>query len=249
MLEFLDLELLTLLVILVAALGSGILHGATGVAGGVTMAAILSHIFGIKVAIPVMTCALVFSHASRIALYWRETDWAIARMVLLYGVPMIAVGSLVFTVLDPGIVALVFAGVLALSFPVKYWARHRGLKTGPKMLAAASAVWGMLAGNVTGPGFFLAPFLLGTGMNRLTFVGTLAVITLFMNIIKLSVFGQTGYLNVRLFILGVIIGLISIPGNWVGKIMLSRMSDQRHGVVIDVLTLLLIANFVYLAVV
>ncbi len=36
---------------------------------------------------------------------------------------------------------------------------------------------GGLAGNIIGPGFFSAPFLLGTGMNRLAFVGTLATIT------------------------------------------------------------------------
>lgn len=245
MLEFLELSAATLAVIALAAFLTGALHGATGMAGGVTMAAILSYILGIKVAIPVTTCALIFSHASRTALYWRDTDWKISKRVLLFGLPMTVVGALIFTVLDPKVVALVFAGVLALSFPIKYWARRRGVKTGPKLLAFASSIWGMLAGNVTGPGFFLAPFLLGTGMNRLTFVGTLATITLVMNVVKLSVFGVTEFMNVQLFLLGVIIGLITIPANWSGRMLLKRMSDKGHGTFVDVLTLIMIVNFVF----
>jgi uncharacterized membrane protein YfcA len=247
MLEFLEVSATTLLVIAFAAFLTGALHGATGMAGGVTMTAVLAHIVGIKVAVPVMTCALVFSHASRIGLYWRDTDWAVSKRVLLFGLPMTAVGALLFTVLDPRMVALIFAGVLALSFPIKYWARAKGIKTGPKLLAGASCIWGLLAGNVTGPGFFLTPFLLGTGMNRLAFVGTMATVALSMNLVKLAVFGSTEFMDARLFTLGVIIGLISIPANWAGKAVLKQMSDRHHSLIIDGLTLLMIVNFIYLA--
>ena len=43
------------------------------------------------------------------------------------------------------------------------------------------------------------------------------------------------------------IGLISIPANWVGKAVLKQMTDRQHTLVVDGLTLLLILNFVYLA--
>ena len=101
---------------------------------------------------------------------------------------------------------------------MKYYARRHNIHTGPKLLAGASIVWGMLAGNVVGPGLFLAPFLLGTGINRLTFVGTLACITLVMNSTKLVVFGTTDLLNVELLGLGVIVGLCTIPGIGLAKL-------------------------------
>ncbi len=141
---------------------------------------------------------------------------------------MTAVGTLLFTVMDPQVVALIFAGILVLSLPIKIWARAKGIKTGPRVLAAASSVWGLLAGNVTGPGFFLAPFLLGTGMNRLAFVGSMAIIALTMNLLKLSVFGFTEFVDARIFTLGVFIGLISIPANWIGKVVLKQLSDRQH---------------------
>lgn len=232
----------------VAALLTGILHGATGMAGGIVMASILAHFIGIKGAVPVMTVALIFSHLSRAIIYAQETDWSIAGRVLLFGSPTIIVGAVVFGKISATTVAIVFAIFLLSSFPIKYWAKRHEITTGPKLLAGASSVWGMLAGNVIGPGFFLAPFLLGTGMNRLTFVGTLATVTLVMNILKLSVFGATDLMTRDLFFLGVIIGLITMPGNWIGRSVLKNMKDSEHRYAIDVLTAMMIVNFIYLAV-
>ena len=236
-----------LLFIGVASFLTAILHGATGMAGGIMMAAILAHVIGIKVAVPVMTVALILSHLSRAIMYARDTDREIAKRVLLFGCPTIVIGALVFGRISPTTIAIVFAVFLALSFPVKYWARRHDVKTGPGLLAAASSVWGMLAGNVIGPGFFLAPFLLGTGMNRLTFVGTLATVTLAMNVLKAIVFGATALMDYQVFMLGTAIGLLTIPGNWIGRSVLKRLKDSDHRVAIDVLTAIMIVNFIYLA--
>ena len=243
-----DLPLYMLLLIAVAALLTGMVHGATGLAGGVLMAAFLSHVLGIKVAIPVMTCALIFSHSSRVLLYRRDIDWLIAKRVLLFGLPTIVLGAFIFSLLSPQVVALIFALFLVASFPIKAWGRKQNLKTGPKLLAGASAVWGMLAGNVIGPGFFLAPFLLGTGMNRLTFVGTLATIVLAMNVTKLLVFGATDLMTGELLLLGGAIGLVTIPGNLLGRAILRRMQDSEHHLAVDIMTVMMIVNFGYLAI-
>jgi uncharacterized membrane protein YfcA len=237
-----------LMAIAVAAFLTGLLHGTTGMAGGVVMAAILAHVIGIKSAVPVMTVALILSHLSRALMYVRETDWSVAGRVLFFGSPTIVVGAVIFGKISPTMVAIIFAAFLTASFPVKHWARRHEIRTGPKTLAVASSVWGMLAGNVIGPGFFLAPFLLGTGMNRLTFVGTLATVTLIMNVLKMSVFGITNLISWELFFLGAAIGLITIPGNWLGRSVLKGMQDSDHRFIIDVLTLMMIINFIYLAV-
>jgi uncharacterized membrane protein YfcA len=84
-------------------------------------------------------------------------------------------------------------------------------------------------------------------MSRLTFVGTLAAITLVMNVVKLAVFGVTALLNWELFSLGIAIGVLTIPGNWLGRAVLKRMQDHDHRMMIDILTVLMIINFIYLA--
>jgi uncharacterized membrane protein YfcA len=242
-----DLSLPLLGLILFASFATAVLHGAIGMAGGVIMAAILAHVIGIKTAVPVMTCALIISHLSRAIMYFRDTDWKIAFRVLLFGCPTIIAGALIFTVISPRTIAIIFAVFLIASFPIKYWARKSEIKTGPGLLAGASAIWGMLAGNVIGPAFFLAPFLLGTGMNRMAFVGTLASITLVMNVLKLTVFGATDLINSQMLLLGVLIGVMTVPGNWAGRSILRKMQDSDHRLIIDFLTVLMIANFIYLA--
>ncbi len=242
-----DLSLPLLAFILLASFATAVLHGAIGMAGGVIMAAILAHFIGIKAAVPVVTCALIFSHSSRAVMYFHDTDWKIASRVLLFGCPTIIVGALIFSTISPRTIAIIFAAFLVASFPIKNWAKKNQIETGPRLLAGASAIWGMLAGNVIGPSFFLSPFLLGTGIGRLAFVGTLASITLVMNILKLSVFGFTDLLNPQLLLLGVSIGIMTIPGNWVGRSILRRIKDSDHRMAIDILTVMMIVNFIYLA--
>tara|TARA_B100000780_G_C21125913_1_gene456861 strand:+ start:3838 stop:4587 length:750 start_codon:yes stop_codon:yes gene_type:complete len=242
-----EVNLWLCLVIIVSAFITGILHGATGMLGGIVMTALLSQIIGIKQAVPVMTCALLFSHTSRLVIYWKNVDWPITARVLIFGSPSLIFGAYLFSILDPRIIAFVFACFLIFSIPMKYYARQHNIKTGPKLLSFASAIWGMLAGNVVGPGFFLAPFLLGTGINRLAFVGTMAAITLVMNSMKLAVFGSTDILNIELLIIGAVVGLCTVPGNWLGKRILQKLSDDLHRYIVDSFTVLVIFNFLYLA--
>jgi len=247
MFELLGNDPWLLLLIVAVAFFAGIVHGAIGMVGGLLMTGVLAHSIGIKISVPVITCALIFSHLSRGYMLRKDIDFWAVRHVLLFGLPTVVLGSVIFGYLSPRIIALVFGSVLTISMPIKYWARSHSIKTGPKLLAGAAVVWGGLAGNVIGPGFFLAPFLLGTGMNRLTFVGTLATITLVMNLIKISVFGFTDLLTPELLILGIIAGISTIPGNFLGQKILRKMTDGIHGKIVDTMTIALVANFFYLA--
>ena len=78
-------------------------------------------------------------------------------------------------------------------------------------------------------------------------MGTLASITLVMNVLKLSVFGATDLINGQLLLLGVLIGVMTLPGNWLGRSILKRMRDSDHRLIIDFLTVVMIVNFIYLA--
>jgi len=247
MFELLGNDPWLLLLIVAVAFFAGIVHGAIGMVGGLLMTGVLAHFIGIKISVPVITCALIFSHLSRGYMLRKDIHFWAVRHVLLFGLPTVVLGSVIFGYLSPRIIALVFGSVLTISLPIKYWARSHSIKTGPKLLAGAAVVWGGLAGNVIGPGFFLAPFLLGTGMNRLTFVGTLATITLVMNLIKISVFGFTDLLTPELLILGIIAGISTIPGNFLGQKILRKMTDGIHGKIVDTMTIALVANFFYLA--
>lgn len=235
-----------LTLIVVAALVTATLHSVAGLGGGVLMVVVLVHVIGIKQAVPAMACALLISHVGRALLYWRNTDWRIALRVLAFGCPSVILGALLFKSLTARAVTLLFVVLLVGSLAFKYLETIRRLRTGPISLSAASVVWGMLAGNVIGQGFFLAPFLHGTDMNRYAFVGTLSTVTLTISILRLSVFGISGVLTTELLWLGVFIGILSIPGAWMGRRLLGRLSDSIQRRLVDAMTVLLIVYFVYM---
>jgi hypothetical protein len=114
-------------------------------------------------------------------------------------------GTYLFSNFNPEIIAIVFVCFLILTFAIKYYARRHNIKIGPKLLKYATMIWDMLADNVNGPGFILAPFLLGTSMKRLTFMGTMTTITLEINSIKQLEFSLTDLLSAELVALGVIV--------------------------------------------
>ena len=241
-----DLPMLVLLLVLLSSFASAVLHGATGMAGGIVLTAILSHIFGVRDTIVLMTFALVFSHATRVFLHRSHIDWGSVKIVLVFSAPGIGIGVIIFNHLTPTSIAAIMAIFLSLSFPIKAFAKQRKLKTSDPLLAVVGSLWGVLAGNVIGPGFVLAPFLLGRRMGRVVFVASLAVIVLSMNLLKLIAFSATGLASLELVVLGVIIGVITIPGNLLGKKILLSMSDEAHQRIINLMTMLIISNFVFL---
>ena len=48
-------------------------------------------------------------------------------------------------------------------------------------------------------------------------------------------------------LLGILIGIMTVPGNWMGRSILKKMQDSDHRLIIDFLTVLMIVNFLYLA--
>ncbi|MEE9375206.1 MAG: sulfite exporter TauE/SafE family protein, partial [Rhizobiaceae bacterium] len=61
-----DFDLSVIIFIAIAALLTSSIHGATGVAGGFLMAAVLASIIGVKPVVPVISIALLISHSSRV---------------------------------------------------------------------------------------------------------------------------------------------------------------------------------------
>lgn len=253
-----ELSLTLIAGLMMAAFVTAVVHGATGMAGGILLAAVLTQVVGIKNAIPLTTCALIISHSSRVWLHRHDIDWRTVQLVGVFAAPGILFGTWLFVGLSPTIVALVMGTFLVCSIPVKLWARRRNLEVSNPVLALASSAWGVLAGNVIGPGFVLAPFLQGRRsqtqqgqsklLSRTEFVGTLACIVLGMNCIKVLVFSSTALLNFDGLWLGLALGLATIPGNWLGKNLLLRLTDGAHRHLINIMTVILSAYFFYQAV-
>lgn len=230
-----------------SAFVTGAIHGATGIAGGFLMAAILANVIGAHATVPVMSVALLVSHTARALLNAGSFNWRAFLYVSAPAVPAILVVATLYGRLSSPAVALILGAVLLAAVPLRRWARARAIRAGPGLLAGAGFGYGVLSGASIGPGLFLSPFLLGFGLGREAFVATLAVIALMANVLRVGVYGTTGLLPFDLTVLALAIGAVTVPGNWVGRTVLRAMSDARHASLVDLFCVVGALNFFWLA--
>ncbi|AXS41976.1 sulfite exporter TauE/SafE family protein [Breoghania sp. L-A4] len=231
----------------VVAIITSAIHGATGVAGGFLLAAALAPLIGVKPIIPVMSVALLISHSARAVLNFGDINRRAYLIVAIPAVPCIVAGAMVYGHLPSAAIALLLAVVILASIPLRRWAKAHNINATWRSLGGAGGVYGILSGASVGPGMLLIPFMLGYGLTKEAFVATLAVIALTTNITRVAVFGGTNLLDAHFIAIGVLVGLLTIPGNYLGRVALRRMNNDSHAGFVDVLTVLGAANFIWLA--
>lgn len=237
----------TLVLIAAAALITSTIHGAVGVAGGMLMTGALALLVGVRASVPIMSIALIFSHGSRCLIYLPHIHLRAFGAVMLGAIPFIVLTSLIYTILPVNVLAAVLAVIIFTSIPMRHWARSRNIKAGYPALIGIGTVYGFFAGAAIGSATVLSPFLLGFGVVKELFVATMATISLSTNIVRLGVFSGADILSSEYALMGVLVGLIMIPGNWIGKALLKRITIHRHGQLVDILAGIGGLNFVYLA--
>ncbi len=223
------------------------IHGATGVAGGFLLSAAIAPIIGVAPVVPVISIALLISHSSRAIFNLREFDKSAFLAITIPAIPCIILFAYLYGKMSSSLIALVLAFVILASIPIRRWAKKRELKANRNTLSGVGAIYGALSGVALGPGMLLVPFMLGYGLTKEAFVGTLAAIALVTNVTRLSVYGLTDLLTWEYIQLGILIGLATIPGNFLGRAFLHRMTNDNHAGFVDVLTVFGAANFFWLA--
>ncbi|MCK0167222.1 sulfite exporter TauE/SafE family protein [Jannaschia sp. S6380] len=233
--------------VLAAAFVTSVVHGATGIGGGFLMAILLAELIGVKPVVPVLAVALTMSGVARLFFNRDAISGRALALVAGTALPAVICGALVYGLLNATTVAILLGTTILASVPMRHWARRRQVVAGPRSLMGAGGVYGFISGASVGAGMLLIPFLLGYGLSRRYFVGTLAAIALAMNVTRTAVFGGTDMLGNGWLELGILCGLATLPGNWLGQRLLRGMGDGRHAVAIDVLTVFGGLNFFRIA--
>jgi uncharacterized membrane protein YfcA len=236
-----------LLGVVIAALVTSTIHGTIGVAGGSLMTAALALLIGVRPVVPVMSVALTVSHLSRSVLNLRAIDRSALVVIMGCAMPMIVAGAFLYGLLPVRVIALVLGVIILLSIPMRHWAKSREIKAGGVTLGLIGGVYGFLAGGSIGSAMLLTPFMLGYGLSKEGFVATMAVIALVTNATRIAAFGGTQLLDLHYAFMGLMVGLVMIPGNWIGRTFLRRMAPGTHSLLIDLFAALAGLNFLYLA--
>jgi uncharacterized membrane protein YfcA len=222
------------LLIAAVAIAASIITAIAGVGGAIVLSFVLTPILGPAALVQTISVAMLINNMTKVNVYRRGVDWGQGLFVVACAAPGCVLGSLIYSRLDERTITIVL-GVFLIGIVVFKWLMPGDMgRRWPKPLVAVSSfVYGTLTGTTIGGGILLLPILMGTGLTGMALIGTDAVCGLAMHIVKTLVFGTTGVLTAQYAAIGVLIGIVMIPGAYIARAILQRMPLKVHERLID----------------
>jgi uncharacterized membrane protein YfcA len=215
-----------------AAFALALLSAVTGFGGGVLLLPVFTALFGLRVAVPVLTLAQLASNGARVWLNRRELRWRLAGRFALGAVPLAVAGALLLAHAPLGALKRLL-GVFLVG--VVLWRR-----LGPRLprptdrtfvtVGAASGLGSALLGSV-GP--LTAPFFLAYGLSRAAYVGTEAAGALTLHLSKTVGYAAGGLITSDVLLLGAALTPATLLGAAVGRRIVGRISDRVFVVLVE----------------
>lgn len=177
---------------------------------------------------PIIAIASLASSVQRCWLYRREIEWRIVAANvpgLALGVPL---GAALLGWLDPRwLLALI--GLFLVWTALRHFRRGTPLRltARPSVFAVSSFVTGAVSAVVGASGPLMNPVYLSAGLVKQAMVGTKAASTLAMQVFKIVAFASLGLLGREALLAGIVVGLGTFLGNWLGAAALGRISTAR----------------------
>ena len=230
--------------VVLAALLASTIAAIAGFGGAVIMLPVLVWAFGVRDAVPVLTVAQLMGNLSRVWFNRAELSWSVIRWFALGAVPAAAIGGVIFAT-APAAALVRGLGVFFLAV-VAYrhtsWGKRTGLTLhGFLPLGSVSGLLSALLGSV-GP--FMAPFFLAYGLVKGAYIGTEAMSTVVMHVVKLGVYGGYALLRLQTVIAGLAIGGVMFLGSYLGKRLLNRVPERMFPSIIE--GVLVVAGLLFL---
>lgn len=221
------------LLIAAVALAASIITAIAGVGGAIVLSFVLTPVLGPAALVQTISVAMIINNATKINVFRRGIDWAQCLFVTACAAPGCIVGSLIYSRLSEWAITVVL-GVFLIGIVVFKWLLPEETRRWPKpVVAGASFTYGVLTGTTIGGGILLLPILMSTGLTGMALIGTDAACGLAMHIVKTVVFGSNGVLTPQYAVIGVLIGIVMIPGAYIARAILKRIPLKVHERIID----------------
>ncbi|MBB5082266.1 sulfite exporter TauE/SafE family protein [Nonomuraea endophytica] len=224
--------LATLLTASVLAFALAWLSSVGGVGGGVLMLLVFTALFGLQVAVPVLTLAQLAGNGGRAWFNRREVQGRVIGWYAVGAIPFALAGGLLLPYLPVEPLKRVLGAFL---LAVIIWRRFRPTPRPPAdatfIAIGAGAGLGSSLFGAAGP--LAAPFFLAKGLVHGAYIGTEATASLLIHLTKVAAYGAGSLLSLHVLQLGLALTPAIIAGAWLGKKTVMRMSAGIFVLVIE----------------
>ena len=226
---------LELLIIPVAAFVAAVISGLGGFGGALILVIILTPIVGVKAVIPLISVFATCNNLSRVFIYRKSIVWKTAAQFTLASIPGVYFGAKILDWLPERALLFVLGLTLLGAIPLGRYLKKSEFTSGVKTIVAFGAVFGLVSGATAGTGMFVIAGLNSAGLRGPVLLGTDAVIGFFNGTMRASVYSALGLLTPQMILSGLMMGALTVPGNWVASKIVSRMGDNIHAKLIEAL--------------
>lgn len=242
---FADISLWQLILVAAVALFASIVGGVTGYGSSALMPLVLVPLVGPEPVVPIVSISGLFNNVTRAFAFREYVDFRRGLIIMLTAVPTCMLGAYVYTKLTSAGILIAIGTMLCISVPLRRWLIHMKVKLNNSGLAAGSVAYGFLAGSTTGSGVVLLSLLMASGLAGAWVVATDAFVSIAVAVSKLLVFGVSGAMTVQVIAIGLLIGLVALPGAFLAKAFVERLPVHVHTGILDGIVLLGGATMVF----
>ena len=231
---YIEFTFLAFFLAALAALFSSIFQSISGFAGALMLAVLIAPIFGVKESVPLTASAMLVSGCIRVWVFRQFVPLKPFLTVMLVALPLILLSANFYLSLDPTAAALVLGLFLLSSTPMRIILNKLKVQVGLRGLAIAAIPYGLLSGSTFGAGLILAPFIMGAGITKERLVAMVGALALGLNLSKTLVFGSSPLMGGEMLILGLSIGVFTLPGPYIGRWILKHTDVNIHSRFLDI---------------
>jgi uncharacterized membrane protein YfcA len=196
---------------------------------------VISVILGIQAVAPVLTIGLALGQVQRSAMFWDRIHWSLTSWYLPGGIAGAVVGSYLLTQIHLEGLQLVI-GLILLLMVLNHALSPKETAEGPRSPAPALKLWfwfplafinAVGAGIVGSTGPIMNPVYLAYGLDKEELIGTKALHNTCIHLTKLCAYLALGACSLEHLGYGLLIGLVGLPANVLGKQVLARISQAQ----------------------
>ncbi|HEV8715233.1 MAG TPA: sulfite exporter TauE/SafE family protein [Candidatus Binatia bacterium] len=218
--------------------------GAAGFGGALLLLPVISHFFGAKAAVPILTLAQLLGNVSRAGFGVCDIRWRPALIFSAGAIPASIIGARLFVELPSALVMQ----VIGMFLLVVVILRHTSLGKYPiprKALAPAGMVVGFLSAVVGSAGPLGAAVFLSLHLPQLAYVATEAVTATLMHLTKSVIYGRYALITSTDLLVGVALGGAMILGSWTGRKLIERLSPQWFSRLVESLLVIAALSLIF----
>jgi uncharacterized protein len=231
-----------LLLLVAGALVASVVSAVAGFGGAVTLLPVLTLVFGVRDAVPILTVTQLVGNASQVWFNRREVRWPVVGWFAVGSVPLGVLGGIVFATAPLPVLTRAIGAFLLLAVacrrlapvparPMPRWA-FAPVGAGSSFVSAVAGTAGPLA----------APFFLAFGLVKGAYIGTEAATAVVTHATKIAAYGTAALMTARGVVVGLLLGAVMVTGTYLGKRLVDRVSERAFVLVVEAV---LVAGGVY----